>query len=95
MKLLIVFVMFIGIYECYWPIPDKDREHFDYYCNKIVTDNKIPKEELIYFRVTTKDKLKLYKQNRPVLNAGEKKIILKFKTWLHDRTRKPRTSISR
>ena len=89
MKLLIVFVMFIGIYECYWPIPDKDREHFDYYCNKIVTDNKIPKEELIYFRITTKDKLKLYKQNRPVLNAGEKKIILKFKTWLNEQRRIP------
>lgn len=84
MKFLFVFVLFIGLYECYWPIPDYDREHFDYYCNRVVSDTKIPKEELIYFRITTKDRLKLYKRNRPVLNAGEKKIISKFKTWLNE-----------
>lgn len=83
-KLLIFFVLFIGFYECYWPIPDIDREHFDYYCDKVVQDKKIPKEELIYFRIITKERLKFYKANRPVLNAGEKKIISKFKTWLNE-----------
>lgn len=77
-------VLFICFYECYWPIPDTDREQFEYYYDKVVTDKKIPKEELIYFKVTTKEKLKVYKANRPVLNAGEKKIINKFKIWLID-----------
>lgn len=85
-KLLILLVLFIGFYECYWPIPDVDREHFEYYCDKVVTDKKIPKEELIYFRIITKERLILYKQYRPVLNYGEKKIISKFKTWLNENT---------
>lgn len=86
-KLLILLVLFIGIYECYWPVPDKDKEHFEYYKDKVVTDKKIPKEELIYFRIITKERLKLYKQNRPVLNAGEKKIISKFKLWSDEQRR--------
>ena len=80
--LLIIFVIFIGLYECYWPVPDKDKEHFKYYKDKVVSYNKIPKEELIYFRITTKDRLEFYKKHRPVLNYGEKKIISKFKIWL-------------
>lgn len=86
---LIISVLLICFYECYWPIPDRDKEQFEYYCDKVVTDNKIPKEELIYFKVTTKEKLKVYKANRPVLNAGEKKIINKFKT-LNESNDKPR-----
>lgn len=82
--LLIIFVIFIGLYESYWPVPDKDKERFEYYKDKVVTDKKIPKEELIYFRITTKERLKFYKANRPVLNAGEKKIISKFKLWLNE-----------
>ena len=67
----------------YWPVPDKDREHYEYYHNKVVKDRTIPEEELIYFRITTKERLNFYKKHKPVLNAGEKKIISKFKLWLH------------
>lgn len=82
--LLIIFATFIIIYESYWPIPDKDKEHFEYYKDRVVMDKVIPKEELIYFRITDKERLKLYKKHRPVLNYGEKKIISKFKTWLNE-----------
>lgn len=84
MKILLFIVSLIFLYELYWPVPDKDREHYEYYHNKVVKDKKIPKEELIYFRITSKDRLKFYKQNRPVLNAGEKKIISKFKSWANE-----------
>lgn len=83
MKILLFIVSLIFLYELYWPVPDKDREHYEYYKDKVVKDKEISKEELIYFRITSKDRLKFYKQNRPVLNAGEKKIISKFKLWLH------------
>ena len=82
--LLIIFATFIVIYESFWPIPDKDKEHFESYKDRVGMDKVIPKEELIYFRIITKDRLKLYKRNKPVLNAGEKKIISKFKTWLNE-----------
>ena len=75
--------MFIFLYECYWPIPDYDREKFSRYVDRVVPDNKIPKEELIYFGITDKEKLKLYKQNRPKLNIKEQKIISKYKHWLN------------
>lgn len=81
---LIISVLFICFYECYWPIPDYNRQQFEYYCDKVVIDKVIPKEELIYFKVITKEKLIIYKANRPVLNVGEKKIIKKFKTWLNE-----------
>ena len=84
MKILLFIVSLIFLYELYWPVPDKDREHYEYYHNKVVKDKKIPKEELIYFRITSKDRLTFYKQNRPVLNAGEKKIISKFKLWSNE-----------
>lgn len=82
--LLIIFATFIVIHESYWPVPDKDKERFEYYKDKVVTDKVVPKEELIYFRITTKERLKFYKANRPVLNSGEKKIISKFKLWSNE-----------
>jgi len=81
MRYLFVIVICIFIYECYWPIPDTDRDKFEYYVGKVVTDKKIPKEELIYFGI----KLKVYRKHRPQLNYGEKKIINKFKGWLNEK----------
>lgn len=86
MKILLLIVPLIFLYELYWPVPDKDREHYEYYKDKVVMDKVIPKEELIYFRITDKDRLEFYKKHRPVLNYGEKKIISKFKTWLNENT---------
>lgn len=84
MKILLLIVPLIFLYELYWPVPDKAREHYEYYKDKVVKDKEISKEELIYFRITTKERLKFYKANRPVLNAGEKKIISKFKLWSNE-----------
>ena len=82
MKILLILVVCIFVYECYWPIPDRDREQFDFYVDRVVLDKKIPKEELIYFRITSEEKLKIYKAHRPEFNFGEKKILNKFKKWL-------------
>lgn len=88
MKILLFIVSLIFLYELYWPVPDRDKEHYEYYYNKVVKDKEIPKEELIYFHITSKERLTLYKQNRPVLNTGEKKIISKFKLWSNEQRKR-------
>ena len=82
-QLLILSVFLICLYECYWPVPDYDKEKFDKYCNIPIKDTQL-KAECIYFEITP-DKLKVYINNRPKLNHGELKIINKYKTWLNEK----------
>ncbi len=83
MRFLLIAVICICIRECYWPIPDRDKEKFNRYKHVPIEDIQL-KAECIYFSVSTPQKLKVYLNNRPVLNAGEKKIINKFKIWLNE-----------
>lgn len=84
--------MCIGLYECYWPIPDYDKEQFEYYKPKtkivlgIAKMHNVPIEMLIFHKITTKKKFFQYLdvRNNIGYNAGEKKKIKKFKTWLHE-----------
>lgn len=72
------------MYECYWPIPDYDRERFEKYCDIPIKDTQL-KAECIYFGVNTPDKLELYLSHRPKFNYGEQKIVNKYKQWLNEK----------
>ena len=83
MKYLFVIVICIFLYECYWPVPDYDKERFKKYKHIPVKDVQL-KAELIYFEIGTPEQCKNYLAHRPNLNTNEKKIIEKYKKWLNE-----------
>lgn len=85
-RFLILSVLFIFIKESYWPIQDKDREHYDRFVELTNYKSNIDREILILFKVTEEryPSFKQYFKNIK-LNYAEKKKIVKFKVWLkHD-----------
>lgn len=75
------------------PVENLDKIKYEKYKN-LVPKSHIPKEILIYFRVT-KDKIKIFEKGygNLELNHGEKKIIAKYKTWLQEEKRKKKPKV--
>lgn len=91
MKWILIFsVISIYLYESYWPLPDKDKEQFEYYKPKtkmvlgVAKTHNIPIELLIFHKITDEKKFFQYLNVKDNIqyNNGEKRIISKFKRWL-------------
>lgn len=81
-KLIIVLSFMYMVWSESRPYTDLDKIKYEKYKNE-VPKSHIPKEVLIYFRVT-KERIRTFEKGygNLELNHGERKIIAKYKTWL-------------
>lgn len=97
MKVLIKWSIVLSFMYMVWcesrPYIDLDKIKYEKYKNE-VPKSHIPKEVLIYFKVT-KERIRTFETGYKnlELNYGEKKIIAKYKTWLQEEKRKKKPKV--